>query len=885
MMKISFRLSYNTVWGETLHAVLYRAQAGANERKINIPLSTQDGKIWTGSILLLFKQPAVMAYHYEVRRKDKTVRREWQKVERLLSVSPSISAYYLNDAWRDLPAQAHLYSSAVTEVFRPQSVTQTPLPLFKRTLSLRVQAPYDGDLYLCGSTEQLGNWNPTKALPLTRTQLNEWEIVLNADEQIFPAEYKFIAKSNGAVLWEDGFNRTLDNPPLKAGEVFVRQDLSPRFTGEVPVRAAGVVVPVFSLRSKDGCGVGDFGDLKKLADWTQKTGQKVIQILPLNDTTLTHTWQDSYPYNAVSVYALHPLYADVRLLPGGNKSLEKERKEINELPQVDYERTLQLKLEYLKRAFLAEGKKILSTPQFRRFFAQNTHWLPAYAMFCTLRDHYKTADFSKWGKYAKFSHNDLVAFCKPGAKEYGTVCFWYYVQFLLHCQLSEAARYARQKGIILKGDIPIGVSPNSAEAWAEPQLFYLNTQAGAPPDDFSATGQTWGFPTYNWDEMAQNGYRWWTRRLVHMAQYFDAYRIDHVLGFFRIWQIPLHAVQGLLGQFAPALPMSADEIKGYGLPFDDSFICPHITAETVREVFGDLAEKVSKKYLELKAGEKYQLKPEYSTQRQTEQAFVGKTDETAQRIKEGLFALAANVLFVPDHKDPSKFHPRISALASEAYRSLSVGEQQAFTRLYNDYFFHRHNEFWKNGAMRKLPAVTQATRMLCCAEDLGMIPACVPEVLNKLQILSLEIERMPKRLGETFADTKKYPYLSVATPSTHDMSVLRGWWKEKREITARFWSEVLEKTGEAPAELDGKTAEEILRRHLNSPSMLALISYQDWTSMDETLRAPDPDEERINVPANPRHYWRYRMPITLEKLLDQTAFNDKIRQLIKDANR
>ena len=284
-MKISFRLSYNTVWGETLHAVLYRAQAGANERKINIPLSTQDGKMWTGSILLLFKQPAVMAYHYEVRRKDKTVRREWQNVERVLSVSPSISAYYLNDAWRDLPAQAHLYSSAVTEVFRPQSVTQTPLPLFKRTLSLRVQAPHDGDLYLCGSTEQLGNWNPAKALPLARTQLNEWEIVLNADEQTFPAEYKFIAKSNGAVLWEDGFNRTLDNPPLKAGEVFVRQDLSPRFTGEVPVRAAGVVVPIFSLRSEDGCGVGDFGDLKKLADWTQKTGQKVIQILPLNDTT------------------------------------------------------------------------------------------------------------------------------------------------------------------------------------------------------------------------------------------------------------------------------------------------------------------------------------------------------------------------------------------------------------------------------------------------------------------------------------------------------------------------------------------------------------------------------------------------------------------------
>ena len=884
-MKISFQLSYNTAWGETLHAVLYRAQAGANERKINIPLSTKDGKTWTGSILLLFKQPAEMAYHYEVRRGDKTVRREWQRVKRTLSVSPEISAYSLNDQWRELPRQAHLYSSAVTEVFRPQTVSPKPLTLFKRTILLRAQTPCNGELYLCGSTEPLGRWNPDKALPCVRTQLNEWVIPLNEAEQTFPAEYKFIVKHNGAVLWEDGFNRVLDNPALKENEVFARQDLRPCFTGEAPVRAAGVVLPVFSLRSENGCGVGDFGDLKKLADWTKKTGQKVIQLLPVNDTTLTHTWRDSYPYNAISVYALHPLYADVRRLPGGNKALEKERKKLNELPQVDYEKALQLKLEYLKRAFLDEGKKVLSAPLFRRFFAQNTHWLPAYAMFCTLRDHYKTADFSQWGRYANFSYDDLVAFCKPGAKEYGTVCFWYYVQFLLHCQLTEAVKYAHENGIILKGDIPIGISPRSAEAWTEPKLFHLNAQAGAPPDDFSVTGQNWGFPTYNWEAMAQDGYLWWRRRLVHMAQYFDAYRIDHVLGFFRIWQIPLHAVQGLLGQFSPALPMSAAEIKSYGFPFDVSFTKPHITAETVRGIFGDLADNVFKKYLDPVEGNLYRLKPAYATQRQTEQALADKRDEKSRRLKEGLFALAANVLFVPDHKDPSKFHPRISAQTSEAYRSLSREKQQAFMRLYNEYFFHRHNDFWKDEAMKKLPVLTQATRMLCCAEDLGMIPACVPEVLNNLQILSLEIERMPKRLGEKFADTKKYPYLSVATPSTHDMSVLRGWWKENPEKTAQFWREVLGHTGEAPAELDGKTAEEIVRLHLNSPSMLTLISYQDWLSMDEILRAPDPDAERINVPANPHHYWRYRMPITLEKLLDQTAFNGKIKQLITDANR
>lgn len=892
-MKLSFHLPYKTVWGETLHAVLYRANAAANERKINIPLSTQDGENWSGEIQLLLKQPVGLLYHYEVRRGARVLRREWQSVPRRLYADPAARAYFLRDQWRGLPEESWLYSSAVTGVFRRRETHPgAPAKLFERTLILRAQTPRPAPgqaLFICGNTPALGGWDPEKAVQMTEGEFNEWSVSLDAGALSYPLEYKFIIKEKDETLWEEGPNRLLHAPDIQTGEVWVQDDLRPRFADKTPLRAAGTVIPVFSLRSEDGWGAGDFGDLEKLTDWAAKTGQRVIQILPVNDTTLTRSWGDSYPYNAVSVYAFHPLYADVRRLPqtdaASAKRFETERKKLNALPQMDYEAVLRLKLERLKQAFAQEGKRVLASPDFRRFYQENEHWLPAYAMFCVLRDRYQTADFSAWPQYSFYARGEMANFCAPYSPDYDEVCFWQYVQYLLHTQLLAAVKRARKKGIILKGDIPIGISPHSVEAWTEKELFRLDTQAGAPPDDFSATGQNWGFPTYNWDVMALDGYRWWVRRFTHMARYFDAYRVDHVLGFFRIWEIPSHSVQGLLGQFSPALPMDAQEIEGFGLPFKPEYLRPYISEQILFEKFGDLAKEVKKHYLAPEAEGLYGLLPVYDTQRKIEAAFAGKTDKKSNLLRDGLYALAANVLFVPDRKDASKYHPRISALSDAAFRALGQPEKEAFTRLYNEYFFRRHNQFWKDEAMKKLPALTQATRLLACAEDLGMIPDCVPDVLKELQMLSLEIQRMPKRLGDTFADTKNYPYLSVATPSTHDMSVLRGWWKETPALTRRFWNDVLARPGNAPAEADAKTCEEILRLHLQSPSMLALISFQDWTAMDEKLRAQDPEAERINVPANPRHYWRYRMPLTLEKLLQEDAFNAKIREMIEEAGR
>ncbi len=887
-MKITFRIDYKTVWGESLHvhlAFLHKNRLTT----LHIPLQTTDGVLWQTETDIPLDTTVRADYYYYVQKEEETIRTEWHSIPRQLILNPTATHLFVQDMWRDLPEQAHLYSSAVTEVLQKQQINAFyNWHIFKHTLVLRAQTPVPNEMMLCicGEGQALGNWQPDKARLLTQTAPNEWEVVLNADELLPQAAYKFLLKDKHTLLWESGQNRILPALVFEDNEIKVQGDLRPHFEIKNPLKAAGVVLPVFSLRTKNSWGIGDFGDLSLLTQWAEKTGQKVLQLLPVNDTTLTHSWRDSYPYNAVSVYALHPIYADLNALPVQISVMDRfKRNSLNKLPQIDYEKTLELKLTYLRKAFEKEGKSVLQSTEFKQFLVQQLHWLPSYAMFCVLRDKYGTPDFHNWPQHSRFSYRSVVNFCRENAPDYPAVSFWYYVQFTLHKQLLKAANEARQKGILLKGDIPIGISPFSVEAWAETKLFHLNAQAGAPPDDFSATGQNWGFPTYNWEEMAKDNYRWWRRRFTHMAAYFDAYRIDHVLGFFRIWEIPTHSVEGLLGHFSPALPMDATEVGRFGLTFRTEFLRPRLSEQYIEKVCADLAPLIKRTYLVPAENGFYKLRAEYDTQRKVEQALPNDEHEQTTRIKKALFTLISNVLFVEDPKNPLTFHPRIAALTDGYFAELSPEDQHAYRNLYNDYFYRRHNHFWAEKAMEKLPALTQATRLLACAEDLGMIPACVPDVMRKLQLLSLEIERMPKAVGASFADTTKYPYLSVATPSTHDMSVLRGWWTENKELTQKFWNEVLHKDGPAPAEADGKTCEEILNLHLQSPSMLTLISFQDWTGMDETLRAKNFMAERINVPANPRHYWRYRMHLTIEELLEKDAFNDKLKEMIISSGR
>ena len=890
-MILSFNIEYRTNWGEEVRISGLFPES--------IPLHTTDGIYWTAELELEVPQEGMtINYSYQIEQNGIVIRKEWDSFSRSIFLSGSSRKIYrINDCWKNIPEQLYLYSSAFTEALLAHPEKENIPQSYKKGLVIKAYAPRinkDYCLAICGNQKSLGHWDPEKAVLMSDTNFPEWQVELDASKLKYPLEYKFILynkQEKKADCWEKNPNRYLADPELKTNETLVISDRYVYF--DIPAwKGAGIAIPVFSLKSEKSFGVGDFGDLKRMVDWAVNTRQKVIQILPVNDTTMTHAWTDSYPYNSISIYAFHPMYADIRQM-GTLKDKEaaskfsKKQKELNSLPAIDYEAVNQTKWEFFNLLFRQEGEKVLTSKGFKDFFETNKEWLQPYAVFSYLRDAYKTPNFRQWPRHSVYQAEDIEKMCQPGTADYPHISLYYYIQYHLHLQLLSATEYARQHGVVLKGDIPIGISRNSVEAWTEPHYFNLDGQAGAPPDDFSINGQNWGFPTYNWDVMEKDGYAWWMKRFHKMAEYFDAYRIDHILGFFRIWEIPMHAVHGLLGQFVPALPMTREEIESYGLAFrEDFFLKPYIHEYFLGQIFGPHTDYVKQTFIEpTDTWEVYRMRPEFDTQRKVEAYFAGKTDDDSIWIRDGLYALISDVLFVPDRNNPHEYHPRIGVQHDYIYRALNDWEKAAFNRLYDQYYYHRHNDFWGQQAMKKLPQLTQSTRMLVCGEDLGMIPDCVAWVMNDLRILSLEIQRMPKDPKQEFGHTDWYPYRSVCTISTHDMSTLRGWWEEDFQQTQRYYNTMLGHYGAAPATATPELCEEVVRNHLHSNSILCILSLQDWMSMDGKWRNPNVQEERINIPANPRHYWRWRMHLTLEQLMKAESLNEKIRSMIESTGR
>jgi 4-alpha-glucanotransferase len=890
-MTVQFNIEYKAMFGEQIVVNIQ-----TEEGELKLPLETTDGERWACDWCVESPEKSY-TYYYSVEREGRAVKTEWLMIKHQLEVNAKKAAVYtLYDHWKAMPEDAFLYSSAFTDCINHQ-VPQVMKPeTGSKIVRLIVRAPQlrDGErLGVLGADKALGAWDVQKILPMTQHTYNEWVADIDATHlEGSHLEFKFVAFRNAKneLLWENSMNRTVDLPEMKAGEL-VSYELDQAFFALYNRKLAGTQVPVFSLRTRKSAGIGDFGDLKTMIDFVASTGQKVLQLLPINDTTITHTWTDSYPYSCISVFAIHPQYVDLHALPElkdakARAEAEKTRAELNALNKIDYEKVNDFKINYLRQIFNQEGEKMMKTAEYKAFFQDTELWLVPYAQYSYLRDKNGTADFNQWPDHQVWDEAERKALADPKTAAYKNVAFFYFVQFVLDRQMQEAHEHAKAKGVILKGDIPIGVNRNGCDVWMEPKYFNLNGQAGAPPDDFSANGQNWGFPTYNWFEMLKDGCQWWNRRFKNMARYFDAYRIDHVLGFFRIWEIPVHSVHGLLGQFAPALAMSREEIESYGLHFqEDRFTRPFITDWVLDRMFHERAGEVKEKYLDRLDDERYQMKPEVDTQRKVEALFADVTDEKELWLRDGLYALISDVLFVRDHTNPGVFHPRISAQLDFIYESLYDNDKAAFNRLYNDYFYRRNNQFWYQEAMKKLPKLVQATRMLVCAEDLGMVPDCVPWVMDELKILSLELQSMPKDPSVKFGHLSRNPYRSVCTISSHDMPTLRMWWDENVQRTQEYYNTMLYRQGPAPHPLPGWLASDIISRHLTSPSMLCVLSIQDWLATDEALRLPDADAERINIPANPKHYWRYRMHLNIEDLAADKRFVQNITEMISQSGR
>uniref|UniRef100_UPI00260A9309 4-alpha-glucanotransferase n=1 Tax=uncultured Chryseobacterium sp. TaxID=259322 RepID=UPI00260A9309 len=659
-----------------------------------------------------------------------------------------------------------------------------------------------------------------------------------------------------------------------------------RFKGYQMYHDAGVAVPVFSLRTEDGFGVGEFSDIKKLADWTKEAGLGIIQILPINDTTANHSWTDSYPYAAVSVYALHPQYLSLERLDFPIpkdlvQEFESEKEALNALELVDYEKMITAKWKYIKAVFDTEKDRIYKDRNFKKFIKDNEKWLVPYVAFCVLRDKYKTPNFNDWKTHKKYIAGKISPFFSPKNKDYDASMLHAWVQFQLHKQLKEAIDYTHNLGISVKGDLPIGIYRYSVEAWTEPELFGMDFQAGAPPDQFTELGQNWEFPTYNWEAMKEDDYRWWKNRFKALEQYFDAMRIDHILGFFRIWRMPVSATQGILGYFYPAVPVVLEEFKALHIPFDfDRYCKPFINDEILWKYFGDEVNNALK-FMDDNQDGTYSFKEEFNTQRKLTEFFK----KNPNSLENQLLSLCANVLFLPEERNGERvYHPRFNVYNTESYAYLSDWEKKAIYDLYHDYFFRRQDHLWYEKAMEKLPMILNATEMLICGEDLGMVPACVPVVMDELAIVALKVQRMPSD-KIPFYNPKNAGYMNVVTASSHDSSTLRQWWKENPELTQKYFNQQLVQYGKAPDELDSHLAEIIMKQHLYNEAMLAIFPIQEFLATDANLTNPKMDNERINDPAVFPHYWRYRMHLKLEDLKKEESFNEKIADWVRDSGR
>jgi 4-alpha-glucanotransferase len=896
-MTIQFYLRFSTQFGQTLFVSGDIDALGNDKIEAAFPLTYFDNELWHGSIELPVKNNIQsICYKYLLSTEDGIQIVEGEN-DRFINVNDSTAKeIHVVDTWNHAGNAENALSTKPFRQMLPVLILpgKKVKPLKNVTHEFRIKAPLLAQnemLFITGSGKTLQDWNTKKPLLLTR-QENWFTIKLNLQKDKFPISYKYgiyNTREKEIQNFETGRNRIL------------REDVTSKpFTilhdGFVDVhrswKGAGVAVPVFSLRSKNSFGVGEFSDIKLLIDWAKQTGLKIIQILPINDTSATGTCLDSYPYAAISAFALHPLYINLAKVAGVEhssiiKALAKKQKSLNDLPEYNYEQVIKFKMSILKELFIAQKEALKNDADYFEFFDINRHWLVPYAAFCFLKDKYGTTDFTKWKTNKIYNEAAIQKLVSPGGKNYDEITFHYFIQYHLHLQLKEAADYAHQQKIVLKGDIPIGIFRYGADAWVNPGLYNLNEQAGAPPDDFAVKGQNWGFPTYNWTKMKEDGFSWWRQRFDQMSPYFDAFRIDHILGFFRIWSIPLHAVEGILGRFVPSIPVYLEEFNQNGIWFDYNRYCrSFITEGILNETFGDKALFVKENLLNIEGYEFYRLKEEFNTQQKVDDYFQQQSFEDADFIKQGLFDLISNVILIEqEDSEGQQFHFRISMEQTSSYKHLDPHTQYQLRELYVNYFFRRQDDFWKREAMQKLPELKRSTNMLICGEDLGMVPHSVPDVMKQLGILSLEIQRMPKDLNIEFFHPKNAPYLSVVTPSTHDMSTIRGWWEEDRNKTQHFYNYMLGHYGEAPLFCDAWINKEIILQHLYSPAMWSIFLMQDIIGMNSKLRRANPHEERINVPSDAKHYWGYRMHINLEDLIKEKEFNEELKTMVKESGR
>jgi 4-alpha-glucanotransferase len=897
-MKIHFKIPYYTYWGQRILVSGNIPELGNGNLKKALALNYQSPEDWSAEFELNSTEAVGFNYKYILLNEQTGhITEEWGDDRQLLVDPTKIDHLFCVDVWNSPGSVENVFLSTPFQkvLLRKDNVVESVKSSSKYTHVFSVKMPLlkaNEAICLIGDCDALGNWSTNNPVLLNSGEGDWFTVRVDLSKATTEVHYKYgiyDPEDKQFRYFESGTDRIA--PIFKSKKTLVQ--LSDGFVrvSNISWKGAGVGLPVFSIRTKKSFGVGDFVDMKLFIDWAEKVSLKLIQVLPLNDTIGTHTDADVLPYAAISAFALNPLFLN---LPAMGKlpathPLQKEYKakqvEFNGSDLVPFMEVVTYKLQYSKELYLIQKDKFLKDKDFLKFFSDNEYWLVPYAAYCVLRDMFGTCDYRQWKDFSHYDAAKMAEFSSPEQAHFDDIAVNYFMQYHLHVQLSQAAVYAHEHGVVLKGDIPIGVNRNSCDTWVSPELFHMHMQAGAPPDMFAVKGQNWELPTYDWEAMEHTGFDWWKKRFAQMANYFDTFRIDHILGFFRIWQIPVNQVEGIMGHLNPSTPIHINEFSEKGLWFDYNRFCkPYITDSILWDFFGEEASWVKANCLQIEDGWILRLKVQYQSQLDVEQLFIeGKISES---VKSGLFDLISNVLFFEkEGSNGTQFYPRFGMESLRTYLDLDNYTKERLRELYVDYFYRRQDSNWYQSGMEKLPALKRATNMLICGEDLGMMTPCVTAVMKELGILCLEVQRAPKSNKREFFHPSKAPYLSVVTPSTHDMSTIRGWWEEDRGVTQRFYNSQLGHWGEAPYFCDWWICRDILLQHLYSPAMWTIFQMQDLLSISEQIRRPNPHEERVNVPSNSKFSWRYRLHINMEDLLEKEAFNNELRNHIIQSGR
>ena len=651
---------------------------------------------------------------------------------------------------------------------------------------------------------------------------------------------------------------------------------------EIP-RLTGVAIPLGALKTKRSCGIGEYPDLVAFAAFCRKAGLSLIQLLPVNDTGT-----ESSPYSALSAFALHPIYLSIESLPeykAASPQLKKEMKALHQTQdgasRFNYRQLRYAKLDLLRKIYTENKLDIAQRwtdkeSDLQLWFSQNP-WVVEYVVFMELKQEFMEASWRQWPKKFRSMKQDKIQERWEDKELREAHLFHLWLQWRAFGQFQEAAQTVAAKGILLKGDIPIMMNEDSADAWAHPEFFDDTMRAGSPPDGFNPTGQNWGFPVYRWKNLAKTDYSWWKDR------FYQAYRIDHVLGFFRIWETSSHETTAMMGHTEPMAAITRKELEKAGFDADRIrwLSQPHVPTRAIEEVNNNdylgthgylhlLMDRIGEEELWL-------FKPEIAGDRD-----ILEREDIPEPVRCRLAEFWRNRTLLPVGKD--SFVPLWTYKDTTAWQSLSEEERDSLDKLVAAKQ-RKQEGLWEKQARTLLGELTSATDMIACAEDLGVNPESVPRVLDDLSILRLCVVRWYRQWqeeGQPFVDFANYPAKSVATSSVHDSSTLRLWWLSESDA-ADFYRDFPPKEEEGdiePGIYTPDTARYLLSRIAGAASNFCIHPIQDFLALRAAYYSGDPEQERVNIPGSVNDFnWTYRLPATVEELSQDKELHSAIKEL------